>query len=64
MRQQRLCNAEILEKPDKDLESGGMIKFRFTNGEGNNAVFERPVVRWVRIKNREGQNGNLRRPVV
>ncbi len=55
-------NAEILDKPDKKSESGGMIKFRFTNGEGNKEVFELPVVRWVEIKSREG--GDLRRPVV
>lgn len=55
-------NAEVLEEPDKDTESGGMIKFRFLDGEGNNAVFERPIVRWVRIKARDG--GSFRRPVV
>ncbi len=55
-------NAEILEKPDKDSESGGMIKFRFLDGEGNQEVFERPIVRWVSIKSREG--ADLRRPVV
>ena len=55
-------NAEILEKPDKKSESGGMIKFRFLDGQGNKEVFERPVVRWVEIKSREG--GDLRRPVV
>lgn len=55
-------NAEILEKPNEDSESGGMIKFRFTNGEGIKEVFERPIVRWVRIKSREG--ADIRRPVV
>ncbi len=55
-------NAEILEKPDEESESGGMIKFRFLDGEGNDAVFERPIVRWVQIKSREG--ADLRRPVV
>lgn len=55
-------NAEILEKPDKDSESGGMIKFQFTNGEGIKEVFERPIVRWVQIKSREG--ADIRRPVV
>lgn len=55
-------NAEILEKPDKETESGGMIKFRFLDGEGNKEVFERPIVRWVEIKSREGSD--IRRPVV
>lgn len=55
-------NAEILEEPEEDSESGGMIKFRFTNGEGTKEVFERPIVRWVRIKSRYGRD--LRRPVV
>lgn len=55
-------NAEILEKPDKNTESGGMIKFRFKDGEGNSTVYERPVVRWVGIKSRVG--GDIRRPVV
>jgi len=55
-------NAEILEKPDKDSESGGMIKFRFTNGEGVKEVFELPIVRWARIESRKGDY--LRRPVV
>ena len=55
-------NAEILEKPDENSESGGMIKFQFTNGEGTKEVFERPIVRWVRIKSREG--ADIRRPVV
>lgn len=55
-------NAEILEKPDKDSESGGMVKFRFLDGEGNKEVFERPIVRWVQIKSREG--ADIRRPVV
>lgn len=55
-------NAEILEEPDEDTESGGMIKFRFVGEDGNEAIFERPVVRWVRIKARDG--GSLRRPVV
>ena len=51
-------NAEILEKPDDESESGGMIKFRYTNTDGVSQIFERPVERWVKIKN-EG-----RRPVV
>ncbi len=55
-------NAEILEQPDEESESGGMIKFRFKNDDGTEAVFERPVVRWVRIKARQGKD--LRRPVV
>ena len=55
-------NAEILEEPDEKSESGGMIKFRFTDGEENQEVFERPVVRWVQIKSREG--ADIRRPVV
>jgi len=55
-------NAEILEKPNRQLESGGMIKFRFKDGEGTDAIFERPIVRWVEIKSREGDN--IERPVV
>ncbi|MBE9017549.1 hypothetical protein C7Y66_21850 [Chroococcidiopsis sp. CCALA 051] len=55
-------NAEILEKPDKETESGGTIRFRFLDGEGNKEVFERPIVRWVEIKSREGSD--IRRPVV
>jgi hypothetical protein len=55
-------NAEILGKPDKNSESGGMIKFQFTNGEGIKEVFERPIVRWVQIKSRAG--ADIRRPVV
>jgi hypothetical protein len=55
-------NAEILEKPDKDSESGGMIKFRFTNGEGVKKVFELPIVRWVRIESRTSDY--ISRPVV
>lgn len=55
-------NAEILEQPDNETESGGMIKFRFLDGNGNKEIFERPIVRWVRIKSREG--ADLRRPVV
>ena len=51
-------NAEILEKPDNESESGGMIKFRYTNTDGVSKVFERPVERWVEIK------GEGRRPVV
>ncbi|MBW4670148.1 MAG: RimK/LysX family protein [Cyanomargarita calcarea GSE-NOS-MK-12-04C] len=55
-------NAKILEKPDKESESGGMIKFQFNDGKKNTEVFERPIVRWVRIKSREGKD--IRRPVV
>lgn len=55
-------NAEILEKPDEDTESGGMIKFRFTNGEGITEVFELPIVRWARIESRKADY--IRRPVV
>ena len=55
-------NAEILEKPDDESESGGMIKFRFKNGEGISEVFELPIVRWVRIESRKADY--IRRPVV
>ncbi|MEM9922949.1 MAG: RimK/LysX family protein [Cyanobacteria bacterium P01_D01_bin.50] len=55
-------NAEILEKPDDKSESGGMIKFKYLNTEGITKVFERPVERWVRIK--DGEGGYFRRPVV
>jgi hypothetical protein len=39
-----------------------MIKFKFKDGKKNKEVFERPIVRWVRIKSREG--ADIRRPVV
>lgn len=55
-------NAEILEQPDEETESGGMIKFRFTNGDGVKKTFELPIVRWVRIESR--QSDYIRRPVV
>jgi hypothetical protein len=55
-------NAEILDQPDEETESGGMIRFRFTNGEGVEETFELPIVRWVRIESRRGPD--LRRPVV
>jgi hypothetical protein len=55
-------NAEILEQPDEETESGGMIKFRFTNGEGVSKTFELPVTRWVRIESRT--QDYIRRPVV
>lgn len=55
-------NAEILEQPDEETESGGMIKFRFTNGEGIKQEFELPIVRWVRIESRKADY--IRRPVV
>lgn len=55
-------NAEILEQPEAQSESGGNIRFRFLDGEGNKEIFERPIVRWVQIKSREG--ANIRRPVV
>jgi len=55
-------NAEILEKPDEDSESGGMIKFRFTASDGIKQDFELPVVRWVRIESRTANY--IRRPVV
>lgn len=54
--------AEILEQPDEDSESGGTIKFQFTDGEGIKEVFERPIVRWARIESRDGPD--IRRPVV
>lgn len=55
-------NAEILEKPEEESESGGLIKFRFTNGEGITKTFELPIVRWVRIKSRT--EDYIKRPVV
>lgn len=55
-------NAEILEKPDEDSESGGMIKFRFTARDGIKQDFELPLVRWVRIESRTANY--IRRPVV
>jgi hypothetical protein len=55
-------NAEILEKPDENSESGGMIKFRFTARDGIKQDFELPIVRWVRIESRKADY--IRRPVV
>jgi len=51
-------NAEILEKPSDEVESGGLVRFNFVDGEGNKTLFERPLTRWVDIK------GEGRRPVV
>ena len=51
-------NAEILEKPGDDVESGGIVKFNFVDAEGNKTLFERPLERWVKIV------GDDRRPVV
>ena len=51
-------NAEVLEKPDENVESGGIVKFYFVDKEGNKTLFERPLVRWVKIK------GESRRPVI
>ncbi|WP_346290978.1 ATP-dependent zinc protease family protein [Sphaerothrix gracilis] len=55
-------NAEILEQPATQTEAGGLIKFRFVDTDGRSQVFERPVTRWVRIK--DGEGGFFRRPVV
>ncbi|MBD2532163.1 ATP-dependent zinc protease [Nostoc flagelliforme FACHB-838] len=55
-------NAEILEQPNKETESGGMIKFRFSDGDGVKQTFELPIVRWVRIESRKADY--IRRPVV
>ncbi len=43
-------NAEILEKPDESVESGGVVKFNFVDSDGNKTLFERPLERWVNIK--------------
>ena len=55
-------NAEILSKPDEKTESGGTIKFKFIDTDGNETLYERPVERWVKIKKKDG--GSIRRPVV
>ncbi|MDY7008054.1 MAG: RimK/LysX family protein [Cyanobacteriota bacterium] len=55
-------NAEILEQPDEETESGGMIKFRFSNEEGVSKIYELPVTRWVKIESRT--QDYIRRPVV
>jgi hypothetical protein len=57
-----IVNAKILEKPDKESESGGMIKFQFKDGRKTTEIYERPIVRWVRIKSGEGKD--IGRPVV
>lgn len=51
-------NAEILEKPSEDVESGGIVRFNFIDADGNKTLFERPLERWVKIV------GDDRRPVV
>ena len=51
-------NAEILEKPDADVESGGLVKFNFIDTNGRKTLFERPLQRWVKIV------GDDQRPVV
>lgn len=51
-------NAEILEKPGEDVESGGIVKFNFIDANGRKTLFERPLQRWVKIV------GEDRRPVV
>lgn len=55
-------NAEILSQPDGETESGGTIKFKFIDNDGREALYERPVERWVKIKKKSG--GTIRRPVV
>lgn len=55
-------NAEIIEQPDQDTESGGMIKFRFTDEDRVTKIFELPIVRWTRIESRT--KDYIRRPVV
>ncbi|MGF1482432.1 MAG: ATP-dependent zinc protease [Cyanophyceae cyanobacterium] len=55
-------NAEIIEQPNADTESGGMIKFRYLDGEAVSRVYELPVVRWVKIESRT--QDYIRRPVV
>ena len=55
-------NAEILEKPESETESGGMIKFRYQDEEDVSRVYELPVVRWVKIESRT--EDYIRRPVV
>ncbi|MGC1306845.1 MAG: RimK/LysX family protein [Phormidesmis sp.] len=51
-------NAEVLAAPNDDVESGGVVKFHFVDSEGNKTLFERPLERWVKIKDED------RRPVV
>ena len=46
-------NAEILEKPDESVESGGLVKFYFVDTDGNKTLFERPLERWVKIKDED-----------
>ncbi|GAB4534946.1 MAG: hypothetical protein Tsb0014_21570 [Pleurocapsa sp.] len=55
-------NAEILEQPDEETESGGMIKFRYKNEEDITQIYELPIVRWVKIESRT--KDYIRRPVV
>ncbi|MEC4982640.1 MAG: RimK/LysX family protein [Oscillatoria sp. PMC 1068.18] len=55
-------NAEIIEQPDAETESGGMIKFRFRDGEEVSQIYELPVARWVKIESRT--QDFIRRPVV
>ncbi|MDY7020113.1 MAG: RimK/LysX family protein [Cyanobacteriota bacterium] len=55
-------NAEILSQPDEETESGGMIRFRFSDEEGASKIYELPITRWVKIESRT--QDYIRRPVV
>ena len=55
-------NAEILEQPDAETESGGMVKFRYRDEGDIEKIYELPILRWVKIESRT--QDYLRRPVV
>lgn len=55
-------DAEILDRPEDDSAVGGTIRFRFRDRQGDGQIYERSIVRWVRIK--DGDGGFFRRPVV
>ncbi|NBD31509.1 MAG: hypothetical protein GVY17_00675 [Cyanobacteria bacterium] len=55
-------NAEILDLPEDTSEAGGMVRFRFIDGDDPKTVYERPILEWVRIK--DGEGGFFRRPVI
>ena len=55
-------NAEILEQPEEETESGGTIKFRYKDEADVSKIYQLPIVRWVKIESRT--KDYIRRPVV
>lgn len=58
-------HAEIITKiNEKNTEIGEKIKFALISDKGERTVIKRPLVRWARIKSREGDGKFHSRPVV